>query len=149
MTDTYLGLTSLVITAISVRLWFRALVRVEIPKNRGPFVAAWGIAAGLAVTALLGEPGWLGGIAAGLALLPAGFFPFSVAISRQKLGALTAPRCWCTHTHGSGPRQERRACRLGQEEDTTNNRMEMMAAIASLEKLPKRCLTPARLSIKL
>ena len=106
MTDTYLGLTSLVITAISVSLWLRALVRVEIPKNRGLFVAAWGVAAGLAVTALLGEPGWLGGIAAGLALLPAGFFPFSVAIGGQKLGdeairvGATIPNFAATDEHG-------------------------------------------------
>ena len=74
MTDTYLGLASLVVIAASIALWIRALRHVEIPKNRGGFVAAWVVAAGLGVTALAGEPGWLGGIPAGFAVFASAFF---------------------------------------------------------------------------
>jgi hypothetical protein len=56
MGETHLGLASLVVVAISTRLWIRALKRVEIPKNRGGFAAAWVVAAGLGVAALAGEP---------------------------------------------------------------------------------------------
>jgi len=85
MTDAYIGLASLAITAFSIRLWFRAAMRVEIPRNRGGFVAAWAGAATLALVSLLGEPGWFAGIAAGLSLIAAGFCLFSVAIGGQKL----------------------------------------------------------------
>ena len=86
MTDTYLGLASLIVVAISIRLWIRALKRVEIPKNRGGFVAAWAVAAGLGLAALAGEPGWLGGIAAGFSVFASTFFLLTVAVGGQKVG---------------------------------------------------------------
>ncbi len=87
MGDTYLGLASLVVFAISARFWIRAFRRVEIPENRGGFVAAWVFAAGLGIAALAGEPGWLGGIPAGFAVFASMFFLFTVAIGGQKVGS--------------------------------------------------------------
>ena len=86
MGETYLGLASLVVVAISARVWIRAVKRVEIPKNRGGFVAAWVVAAGIGVAALAGEPGWLGGIPAGLAIFASTFLLFTVAVGGQKAG---------------------------------------------------------------
>ncbi len=86
MGDTYLGLASLVIVAISIRLWIRAFKRVEIPKNRGGYVAAWVVAAGLGLAALVGEPGWLGGIPAGFGVFASTFLLFTIVIGGQKVG---------------------------------------------------------------
>ena len=106
MTDTYLGLASLVVVAASTALWIRALRRVKIPKNRGGFVAAWVVAAGLGVTALAGEPGWLGGIPAGIAVFASTFFLLTVAVGGQKVAGdairvgATIPPFAATDEHG-------------------------------------------------
>jgi len=86
MTDTTMGFASLVVIAISAAVWFRALRRVEIPENRGFFVAAWVVAAVLGVAALVGEPGWLGGVPAAFGVVAAMFFLATVVIGRQKVG---------------------------------------------------------------
>jgi hypothetical protein len=86
MIDGFLGLASLTVAALTIHLWTRALKRVEIPVNRGGFVAAWFIAAGVGVAALTGEPGWLGGIPAGLAVFASTFFLLMIAIGGQKVG---------------------------------------------------------------
>ena len=86
MTDTTLGFLSFALLATSVALWARNIRRVEIPKNRSGFVAAWLTAGMLAITALAGDPGWLGGIPATLALIASTFFTFTVAIGKQKVG---------------------------------------------------------------
>ena len=86
MTDTVLGFACLVVVALSLALWFRALGRLAIPENRSIYVAAWSLAAILGVAALLGEPGWLGGVPAGIGTFLSVFFLFTVAISRQKVG---------------------------------------------------------------
>ena len=86
MSDFSLGLTSLFIFAFSVYLWIRAIKRVEIPENRIPFIAAWAVAAGMGVMALVGNPGWLGGIAAAIATFGSMFLTFTIAISDQKVG---------------------------------------------------------------
>jgi len=87
MGEPYLGLTSLVVVAISTALWIRALQRVAIPKNRGGFVAAWIASAGLGVTALAADPGWLGGVSAGLAVAASTFFLFTFSVGGQKVAA--------------------------------------------------------------
>jgi len=87
MPEAFLGLVSLVVVALSLGLWIRALKRVEIPENRGGFVAAWVVAAGLGLAALAGQPGWLGALLAGCAVFVSGFFLFTVAIGAQKVGA--------------------------------------------------------------
>jgi hypothetical protein len=86
MTDVFLGFASLTLVAISIYQWIGRLKRVEIPTNRGGFVATWVIAAGLGIAALAGEPGWLGGIPASLTLLATTFFLFTVAVGGQKVG---------------------------------------------------------------
>jgi hypothetical protein len=106
MSDMYLGLASLVVVAISVGLWIRAIGRVEIPKNRGGFVAACVVATGLGVTALAGEPGWLGGIPAGIAGFASTFSLPTVAIGGQKVAGdaiqqgSTSPSFAATDEHG-------------------------------------------------
>ena len=85
MTDSILGFASLGVIAISSGLWVRAFRRVEIPENRGFYVAAWVVAAALGVAALVGEPGWLGGVPAGFGVFMAAFFLGAVAIGGQKL----------------------------------------------------------------
>jgi hypothetical protein len=86
MTDTFLGFTCLAVVAISLVLWFRALGRLAIPENRSIYVATWSLAAILGVAAFLGEPGWLGGVPAGIGTFLSVFFLFTVAVSRQKVG---------------------------------------------------------------
>ena len=86
MTDAILGFASLGVVAISVGLWIRALKRVEIPENRGFFVAAWVVAAALGVATLVGEPGWTGGIPAAFGIFVSLFFLVTVAIGDQKVG---------------------------------------------------------------
>ena len=87
MPDTTLGLASFGILTVTVAFWFRAIRRVAIPAHRGAYLAAWSAAATLAICALLGEPGGLGGAAAGLSLFASLFFLGSVAIGGQRLGA--------------------------------------------------------------
>lgn len=86
MLDTTMGFTSLAVIAVSAALWFRGIQRVAIPENRGFFIVAWIVAAVSGVAALLGEPGWLGGISAGIGVFGAVFFLGTVAIGRQKVG---------------------------------------------------------------
>ncbi len=86
MTDTLLGFASLAVIAIATARWIRAVRRVEIPENRGVFVATWVVAAALGVTALLGEPGWAGGIPAAFGIFASLFFLGTVAVGGQKVG---------------------------------------------------------------
>jgi hypothetical protein len=50
-------------------LWFRRLRAVRVPEDRTGFLAAFGAGGALAVAAFVLGPGWLAGVAAGLALL--------------------------------------------------------------------------------
>ena len=81
-----LGWASLAVFLVSFRRWIAALKRVEIPENRGGFVAAWATAAGLGGFALVNEPGWIGGVPAGLGTFGACFVLFTIAIGKQRLG---------------------------------------------------------------
>ena len=87
MDDVILGWMSIAVMAASVRLWIRAFKRVEIPENRSGFVAAWVIGAALGVVALMGEPGLLGGVPAGIGAGASAFFLLTVAIGKQKVAA--------------------------------------------------------------
>ena len=106
MTDTLLGFASAAVIAISVALWVRAFQRVAVPENRGVFITAWIVAAALGITALFGEPGWLGGIPAGFSIFAAAFFLGAVAIGGQKVGddaiqvGGTIPDFTATDEHG-------------------------------------------------
>jgi hypothetical protein len=86
MSDPMLGYLSIAIMAIAATFWGRALVRVEIPRNRSPFIVASIIAAALGITSLAGESGWLAGTLAGLSIFVAAFFLLTVAIGGQKVG---------------------------------------------------------------
>jgi hypothetical protein len=106
MGDPLLGLAALVVVGISTVLWMRALKRVAIPKNRGGFVVVWIVSAVLGLAALTGEPGWHGGIAAGLAVFASAFFLLTVAVGGQKVAAdaisvgATIPRFSAPDEHG-------------------------------------------------
>ena len=107
MIDAILGFASLGVIVLSVHFWIRALKRVEIPENRGFFVAAWVGAGALGVAALLGEPGWLGGIPAAFSVFASLFFVGTVAIGGQKVAGdairvgATIPDFTATDEHGT------------------------------------------------
>jgi hypothetical protein len=106
VTDTYLGFASLAVAGISLTFWFRAMRQVAIPESRGVYVAFCAVAAGLGVAALLGEPGWLGGVPAGMGTFASLVFLLTVAISPQKVGdgaitvGATIPPFTATDEHG-------------------------------------------------
>ncbi len=85
-----LGFAALALVAGSMVLWFSRMKAVDIPKDRTPFVVAWAAGALLGLAALVSEPGWLGGGAAGIATLAGTLFTVLVGISRQRvaLGAI-------------------------------------------------------------
>lgn len=80
-----LGLLAFAIVLVAGSLWFRAAMAVRLPENRIYYMTAWLTGVAFAIVALAGSPGWLGGIAASLALLVGGFTIFTVAISRQSV----------------------------------------------------------------
>ncbi|MBJ17873.1 MAG: hypothetical protein GY910_24220 [bacterium] len=106
MTDVLLGWASLIIVVVSLRSWIDKIKHVGIPTNRSSFIAAWSAAAALGVAALTGEPGWLGGVPAGLGAFASGFFLLTVAIGGQKVGdeairpGATIPAFTATNEHG-------------------------------------------------
>ena len=86
MSDTALGFAALGTAVVVIALWFRAIQTVSIPENRIAFIVGWAAAVALGLAALGGDPGWLGGVPAVLAILPCAFFLFSVTIGGQKVG---------------------------------------------------------------
>ncbi len=87
MSATILGILAFLALAGSMAIWFRKMQTVQIPENRGGFVATWVIAALLGVTALVQGVGWIGGIPAGIAAVVGIFFTGLFVISPQKVGA--------------------------------------------------------------
>ena len=85
MLSTGVGVVALVLVATSATLWFRAALGVRLPKSRSAFVMVWLGGVTLALIALASGVGWVGGTAAGLALLGGSFLTFTVAISRQRV----------------------------------------------------------------
>ncbi|MEM1436686.1 MAG: hypothetical protein AAGG11_21735 [Pseudomonadota bacterium] len=81
-----LGLAALALVVGSGVLWFRAARVVALPENRSFYVAVWFAGVVLAGLSLIGSPGWVGGIAALVALLGGALLLFTVAISRQRIG---------------------------------------------------------------
>jgi hypothetical protein len=106
MTDTLLGFACLGVIGTALTLWFRAMRQTAIPSDRKLYVASSAVAAGLGVAALLGEPGWLGGVPAGIGTFASLLFLFTVSISRQKVGdgairvGATIPDFSATDEHG-------------------------------------------------
>ena len=68
-------------------VWFRRLRNVAIPEDRIPFVAVMTAGAILGAIALLSQPGWVGGVCAGLAVLGGAAFGLMFAISAQRGGS--------------------------------------------------------------
>jgi hypothetical protein len=87
MTGSLLAFAALALVGGAAVVWFRAAMAVSLPENRTPFVAAWGGGALLGAFALTQGLGWLGGLAAGLALLVGTFLCGLVGISRQEAAA--------------------------------------------------------------
>jgi hypothetical protein len=81
-----LGLVALLVGAATTAVWFRAAMALRLPRNRIPFVLGWLAGAGLGLVALLGEPGWVAGLSAALAIAGGCFLTFTVAVSRQEVG---------------------------------------------------------------
>ncbi|MFT5441581.1 MAG: hypothetical protein ACI8W3_000622 [Myxococcota bacterium] len=106
MSDILLGFASLIIVAISTQRWVQKFRQVAIPKDRTAFIVTWVVAAGLGITSLFGEPGYLGGIPATLGTVGSLFFLTTVAIGKQKVGpgaitvGATLPDFTSTDEHG-------------------------------------------------
>ena len=81
--STILGFLALIGAATTFGLWFRRIQAVDIPEDRTPWVIAALVSAALGIAALLGEPGWLGGVPAVVGVVVGGFFATLVGISRQ------------------------------------------------------------------
>ena len=86
MNSQLLGPLALLVVVTAGVLWFRAVRGVRLPWNRTGFVSVFLAAAALAVAAFMLDVGWTR-IPAGIAIFGAGFFLFSVSISRQKLAS--------------------------------------------------------------
>ena len=82
---TSLAFLALVVAAVTTVLWSRRVDAVSIPENRSVFVFFFLVAAVLGISAFVARTRWFGGIAAALAIVIGGFFPFTVAISRQEV----------------------------------------------------------------
>jgi hypothetical protein len=85
MTGSVLGFVAFLLVAGSMALWARRIRRVRIPKDRRGFVACWVGGAALGVLALTRDPGWLGGVPAGIAAVAGSVFSVLVSISPQRV----------------------------------------------------------------
>lgn len=83
--DVLLGWASLAIIVVSGRLWTRAMRQVAIPEDRSLFLASWIVAFALGFAALLGDPGWIGGVPAVIGQLIAALLIVTRLISEQKV----------------------------------------------------------------
>ena len=81
------GFLALALVLAAGVVWFRAALRVNLPRNRSAYVIAMVAALALAIIALLGDANLGGTIAAGLAAVLSAFFLFTVSISAQKTAA--------------------------------------------------------------
>ena len=85
MSGTVLGVFGLLLVAGSMGLWFRRMRNVQIPVDRRGFVACWVVGAALGIYALNADPGWIGGVLAGIAAFAGLFFTVLFFISPQKV----------------------------------------------------------------
>jgi hypothetical protein len=86
MSGIAVGIVALLLVAGSFALWGLQIKRVQIPRNRGGFVACWAGGAALGVFALTQDPGWFGGIPAAIAAGAGIFFSVLVIVSPQRVG---------------------------------------------------------------
>lgn len=78
------GFLALALVLAAGVVWFRAALRVNLPRNRSAYVIAMVAALALAIIALLGDANLAVTIAASLAAVLSAFFLFTVSISAQK-----------------------------------------------------------------
>ena len=103
---TALGFAAFGLAVITLLLWFRQVNLVDLPDNRGLFVASFLTALGLGVAALIKRPRWFGVIPALAAIVVGGFVPFSVSISKQEVATTgiqvgqTIPHFEAVNRHG-------------------------------------------------
>jgi len=83
---TALALGALLLALGSWALWFRAIQRVAVPRDRRGYLALMLAALALGIAAFGHGAGWLAGSAAAVAIAAACAFLATVAISRQKGG---------------------------------------------------------------
>lgn len=86
MTPTYIALGALALAIAAATRWFRAVHNVKLPNSRMGYLFVMLIVTVAAIASLVAGVGWLGGIAAGIAVVIAGFFFLTVAISKQVTG---------------------------------------------------------------
>jgi Peroxiredoxin len=107
MPNALMGVIAFLLSVGTLALWIRGIRRVSLPANRTPFVAAWSAAAGLAIAALVGGPGWIGGVLATLGLVLGLFLLFTITISAQKVTpeairvGMTIPHFTALDEHGA------------------------------------------------
>ena len=82
-----LGFLALALAVLFGGLWTYQLRLVNIPEDRTAFVVFFLIAAALGIAAFVRGPGWVGGIAAAIAIFIGTLIPFTIAISPQELTA--------------------------------------------------------------
>ncbi len=81
-----LGWVAFAIALGTGAIWFRRAYAVNLPENRGGFVAAMVAATSIGIIAFVEGAGWVGGIPAGIAILIGCFLLLTVAVSEQKGG---------------------------------------------------------------
>jgi hypothetical protein len=87
MIERALALIALAMSGGGLAWWFRRVRRVQVPKNRTPFVLWMFVSAAFAGSALSEGSGWSVTLLASLGLLGASFALLTISISRQKTRA--------------------------------------------------------------
>lgn len=82
---TALGFAALVLAVLTVFLWFRQVNLVALPQDRTVFVAVFGLAALMGLSAFFVGTRWWGGIPAVLGILAATFMNATIYISPQQV----------------------------------------------------------------
>jgi len=77
----WLGFAGFILAIGAGAVWFRKMQAVEIPAERGVYVAAFALAAGLGVASFAVGNGMLGGLAAGVAIALGGTMVLLRALS--------------------------------------------------------------------
>jgi len=85
MTGNALGTIALLLLVATTALWFRAAMRVQLPRDRRGYVSAWVTALALGVAALAVGTEGIGTAPAVLAVVGSGFLLGLIAISPQQV----------------------------------------------------------------
>jgi hypothetical protein len=85
VSPTALAFVALLLAAGSAARWFQLALQVRLPQRRTTFLLVWAASALLGAFALSQGPGWVGGIAAGIALFIGAFLLGTSAIGPQQV----------------------------------------------------------------